>query len=185
MTGAAPGIAPAAIEYHLAADDQGAVAAHYLAHSAAGKRIVTRSAVRALILLGAAGAFFALEDDRPVAIACAAGAVIAFLAIPGYMRWALRRAVERRPVSGLCPCGGGRHRMDASDAGLRITCEAADTLRPWHTIAAVEETAQHLFVMLVGAAGYPVNRETMLAGDLDAFAASARAYRARALEPAD
>lgn len=177
----APPVGPVAIEFHLTAADQGAMAVHYLARTPDGRSATTKSTLRVtfmLVLLGLVA--MAFTGKWQAAAYFFAGAAIAFFLFPFYVRSSVRRTVERRPVSGLCPCRGGRHHMDATEQGLRVVCDAADTLRPWHAIAAVDETPEHLFLMLHGGIGYVVPRETMLGGDLAAFTAAAHALRARA-----
>ena len=176
-----PPVAPATIEYHLTPADQGAMAVHYLERTPDGRSATTKSTLRVTFMLILIGLLYASFSGKwqPAAYFFGAAA-LAFFLFPWYVRSSLRRTIERRPVSGLCPCRGGRHHMDASDQGLRVICDAADTLRPWQTIASVDETPEHIFLMLHGGIGYVVPRDTMLGGDLAAFYAAAQAFRARA-----
>lgn len=171
---------PASIEYHLVPADHAAAAVNALTNSREGKEFVRRSTARAVIifvLLGLLGNM--LDKGWDVFLTAIALALLAVLHFPRYIRFRMRRIIEKRAVAGLCPCAGGRHRMTASDEGLRVTCDAADTLRPWSTIVRVDESKEHVFIVIRSGASYPVLRETMLGGDLGALIASLRAFARR------
>nr|WP_246503830.1 YcxB family protein [Plastoroseomonas arctica] len=128
-------------------------------------------------MAGILTAYYAATDvlhaaDLPLLYGAPLGFALAGLvALEALRPWFIRRQI--RTLLGRAPRDAflGHKRLEASPEGLTITATTSTTQCEWAAITHVDETSQHLFLMLGNASGIIIPKRGQPQAALDALRA--------------
>ena len=165
------------LQYELTVDDLVAFNRYHCAQSPSVRRTKYAAMfVVAMMLIAASYLIPATADvSRGVIFALAIGfaglfAVIFNVTYPASMDRAIRRMCREGANKGLV----GRHELEIDAEGLIERTEFNETRQSWRGVERIGETDDYAFIYISAIMAHVIPRQTVIAGDPDAFIARAK-----------
>jgi YcxB-like protein len=158
------------LRYNVSIDDIVAFNTYHCDHSPTIRRqkIFVAGTIDALVIL--AGAFYAKSNDEPAILAFAG----LFAVIFTVLYWVLFRRCLARSANRLISEGStkgvvGPHELEITDSDLIERTEVNESKHSWRGLHRVVDTPEYLFIYVTALMAHVVPKQSVTAGDIDAF----------------